>query len=192
MSGQSIVISTPNPAWPEQFQALAGSLRAVLGPRAGVIHHIGSTSVPGLAAKNVIDLQLSLPQLAGVDELAPALLELGLTLRPGITADHQPPGLSLPPPELAKRYACIPGRLHVHIRQVGRFNQRYPLLMRDFLRAHPTAAAAYGEVKVQLARLHPADADAYYAVKDPVMDLIVAGAEAWARRVGWHLPPSDA
>jgi GrpB-like predicted nucleotidyltransferase (UPF0157 family) len=73
----------------------------------------------------------------------------------------------------------------------GRFNQRYALLCRDYLRTHPGAANAYGAIKIALARLHPNDQDAYYDVKDPVFDVIMAGAEDWAAQTNWSVPPSD-
>ncbi|EYB68792.1 hypothetical protein DEIPH_ctg017orf0153 [Deinococcus phoenicis] len=191
-AARRVVIVPPDPAWPARFQAVARDLRRTLGERVSAIHHIGSTSVPGLWAKDVLDVQLTVPDLGAAEMVFPALRGLGLTLRPEVTADHLPPGLDLPPNELAKRYAHRPGTLYMHIREAGRFNQRYPLLMRDFLRATPAAREAYAEIKRQLARLHPTDVTAYYAVKDPVMDLLSAGAEHWAARTGWDLPPSDA
>ena len=191
-SSPVICIVPYDPAWPERFQAFAGPLRALLGKRVAAIHHIGSTGVPGLRAKAVLDVQVTVSRLAEAADWLPQLTGLGLTLRPDVTGDHQPPGMALPDAELAKRYASIPQHTHLHIREAGRFNQRYPLLMRDFLRANAQAAAAYGEIKSQLARLHPTDVDAYYAVKDPVMDLIIDGAEQWAARTNWVIPPPEA
>lgn len=71
------------------------------------------------------------------------------------------------------------------MRGAGRANQRYALLFRDYLRETPTAADAYGRVKLALAAQHPDDAVAYYAVKDPVCDLVVEAAEHWAVATGW-------
>ncbi|GGL04315.1 GrpB family protein [Deinococcus radiotolerans] len=187
---KQLVIVPSRPEWATRFQALAAPLRAALP---GVtLHHIGSTAVPGLSAKDVIDIQIGLPDLSAAPGVLAVLAALNYEPRPSVTHDHHPPGLRLSPPELRKAYARRAQQVHVHIREAGRFNHRYPLLMRDYLRASPAAAAAYGEVKVQLARLHPHDVDAYYAVKDPAMDLITAGAEHWAARVDWQLPPGDA
>ncbi|UBV41797.1 GrpB family protein [Deinococcus taeanensis] len=191
MAPKAILIVPPDPHWAARFLTLATPIRTHL-PAGAQLHHIGSTSVPGLSAKNVIDVQIGLPDLSSAAAVLVVLDALGYPPRPAVTADHLPPGQTLDPRELAKAYAARPQDVHVHIREVGRFNHRYPLLMRDFLRAAPPAAAAYGEVKRQLAQLHPQDAEAYYAVKDPVMDLIIAGAEQWARRTGWTLPASDA
>jgi predicted N-acetyltransferase YhbS len=73
---------------------------------------------------------------------------------------------------------------HVHVRVVGRPNHRYPLLVRDYLRAHPTSAAAYAEMKRRLAALAP-NSGTYAEMKDPACDLIYLAAEAWASSSGW-------
>lgn len=180
--------------WPAEFAVLGEALRRALGNHALAIHHIGSTSVPGLAAKDVIDVQVGVanlddPHLRDGIELA------GLIWRPQLFADHLPPGLELDPAELAKRAASTaPGQrsANVHLRVAGRFNHRYALLCRDYLRSAPLAAAAYGEIKRNLAAHFPDDVDAYYSVKDPVFDVIMAGAEAWAAAMAWEIPPTDA
>ncbi len=187
-----IEIVPHRPAWPEEFRLLGARLRKTLGERALAIHHIGSTAVPGLDAKDVVDLQVTLSSLDGLPAAALAGSGFGeIKLRD----DHCPPGRTLPAAELAKLFAnndslCRAANLHLRVR--GRFNQRYPLLCRDYLRSHPQAAAAYAEVKRQLARRFPDDAGSYYAVKDPVFDILMEGAEAWAAATGWSEPPSDA
>ena len=80
---------------------------------------------------------------------------------------------------------------NLHVRERGRFNQRFPLLCRDFLRAHPTAAGAYALIKQRLVQRFPDDEDAYYDIKDPVFDIIIEGANDWATLVGWLPPPGD-
>ena len=94
--------------------------------------------------------------------------------------------------QLEKRFFRMENRaINLHLRVPGRFNYRYALLFRDYLRAHPSAASAYGEVKRNLARLFPADIEAYLDVKDPVCDCIMAGAFEWARFTDWKPGPSD-
>jgi GrpB-like predicted nucleotidyltransferase (UPF0157 family) len=184
----SVAIVAYREAWPAEFRELAESLRAALGDRALRIDHIGSTAVPGLAAKDVIDVQVTVADLAVV----PAEIA-GLEAR-GIHDDHPPPGFAGDPAELAKRFfrRRAPARdANVHIRQAGRLNQRYALLCRDYLRASPAAAAAYAAAKRALAA-HFADVDTYADVKDPVVDLLMAGAEDWAAATGWQPGPSDA
>jgi GrpB-like predicted nucleotidyltransferase (UPF0157 family) len=105
-----------------------------------------------------------------------------------------PPGRDDPPEEWRKLYFRAPDgqrRTHLHVRQAGRANQRYALLFRDYLRADPTVARAYRQVKEVLARLHPDDVAAYYDVKDPVCDVIIAAAERWAVETRYRPGPSD-
>jgi GrpB-like predicted nucleotidyltransferase (UPF0157 family) len=189
-----IEILEPQTRWPAEFAEIGARLRAALGPLALAINHIGSTSVPGLDAKDVIDLQISVAAL-DVELLKPAIEAAGYRLRDGDWRDHRPAGCD---PDLefwAKLMAAAPEgarRTHIHIRVRGRLNERYALLFRDFLRATPASAASYALIKRELAARHADDVDAYYAVKDPVCDLIMAAAEPWAREAGWSLPPSDA
>jgi GrpB-like predicted nucleotidyltransferase (UPF0157 family) len=180
--------------WLEEFQTLGSSLRSALGDAALAIHHIGSTGVPGLAAKDILDVQITVADLTDA-RLRPALEGLGLTWRDNVSNDHAPPGMTLEPAELEKRYAkaAAPARAaHVHIRAQGRFNQRYALLCRDYLRTHDGTRDAYAQVKLELARLFPDDVDAYYAVKDPAFDLFMSGAWEWARWTNWQPPATDA
>jgi len=186
-----IVITDYDPHWPSRFRQVAAQLRATLGSDALRVDHIGSTSVPGLAAKDVIDVQITVIRLDVADSWPDELLP-GLVRFKDAARDHVPAGLTSVPADWVKRYWTQPAELHVHFREQGRANQRYALLFRDFLRADPVAAGAYAAVKRALADLAPGDWDGYYAVKDPACDLILAGAEQWSARTGWTQPPSDA
>lgn len=169
-------------AWPEEFAALSARLGEALGSLALRIDHIGSTAVPGLAGKDVIDVQITMVSLAPGEELAATCERVGLVLRTDIVRDHRPPGADGPDEDWEKRYADAPDgerAVHVHFRVSGRPNQRYALLFRDYLRAHPRAATAYERAKRELARLCP-DSATYAEAKDPICDLIMSGAEAWA------------
>jgi len=174
-------------SWPAEFATIAARLREALGERALRIDHIGSTSVPGLAAKDVIDIQVTVAALED-ETLRPLLEAAGFRWLDDLRHDHLPPGLDLDPAELEKRMVVAGSgerRVNVHLRVEGRFNHRYALLFRDYLRAHPEAAAALAEVKRALAEHFPEDADAYYAVKDPVNDVILAAAREWAAATDW-------
>ncbi|MDB5343507.1 MAG: uncharacterized protein JWP89_1884 [Schlesneria sp.] len=188
-----MIAITPYQAdWPERFQGFAQVLHRALGPLALRIDHIGSTSVPGLAAKDVIDIQVSVSELTS--DVEQALGKAGYTRLPHITRDHLPPGMIDEPDQWAKWFFTQPSdvrRVNLHVRVLGRANQRYPILFRDYLRANPTAAAAYGQVKIALAAHHAEDADAYYDIKDPVCDIIMAGAERWATATTWALAGTD-
>ncbi len=184
-----IKILPANPNWPTQFSIIKASLEIAI-PEGGLIHHIGSTAVPNLVAKNIIDIQISLDSLEDLD--TEAMSAAGCN--PGRSFfDHCPPGMSLQQDELAKLvFRCNePFTANIHVREKGRFNQRYALLCRDYLRTHPLAAAAYGTIKQQLASHFPTDQDAYYDIKDPVFDLLMAGAEDWAVSTSWVQPEPD-
>lgn len=186
-----ITIVPYRPSWTTEYEAIAHDLHEALGSLALRIDHIGSTAVPGLAAKDVIDVQVAVAALEPM--LVEALVARGYLSRPDITGDHLPPGMIDAPEEWVKRYVQQrePRPVHVHIRVYGRANMRYALLFRDYLRAHPVALGAYAQIKQALARYHANDVDAYYAVKDPVCDVIMAAAEQWASATGWQLPPAE-
>ena len=178
--------------WKREFQEIAAVLRSRLGALALRIDHIGSTSVPGLAAKDVIDIQISVRELD--EELTRAMLDLGYRLPEMEPRDHRPPGAEGPDSDWQKLYFHTPPgqrRTHTHVRVMGRANQRYALLFRDYLRTHPDSAAAYAELKRRLAA-NLADETTYPDVKDPAVDLIYFAAEAWAEATGWQPEGTDA
>lgn len=185
-----IVVSPPDPLWSQRFRTIGDALRKRLGTDALRIDHIGSTAVPGLAAKDVIDVQVTVTDLDIADGWPTELLP-GLVRSDDNRRDHRPAGADGPDAHWAKRYWSNAHDIHVHVRAVGAPNQRYPLLFRDYLRADPSAAAAYAAVKVALVDVTDGDRGGYYAVKDPVCDLIIAAAEHWALRSNWSPPPSD-
>jgi GrpB-like predicted nucleotidyltransferase (UPF0157 family) len=181
-----IEIVPAQPSWRTDFETLKiAILRAA--PAGSRVHHIGSTAVPGLAAKDIIDIQLTVEKLDSVND--GALATEGFERIRGL-ADHCPPGID--ETELKKRFYESRGRpANPHVREGGRFNQRYALLCRDYLRTHPVAAGAYLLIKERLASRAPSDEDAYYEIKDPVFDIIMAGASEWAARTAWSEPPPD-
>ena len=184
---REILIVAYRPDWAREFEVIADSLRNSLGDLALRIDHIGSTSVPGLAAKDLIDIQVTVRDL--VPDLEAVFQRAGHAQRTDITHGHRPPATTSADRDWEKQYyQPAPGVLwtHVHVRRAGSANGRYALLFRDYLRAHPLAAAAYAQVKQALAQHGPADWDLYYDVKDPVCDLLMAGAEDWATATHWR------
>ena len=176
--------------WPAEFEAIASPLREAARTLALRIDHIGSTSVPGLAAKDIIDVQLTVRDFDCTPQLVEALSSIGYTLVPENIDDHVPPLYAGPTSDWEKRYFNPPpGQrpTHLHVRALGRPNQRYPILFRDYLRARPLASAAYAQIKLALARRHPDDKDFYYDIKDPLCDIVIDAAEEWACATGWRL-----
>jgi len=191
----SVEIVDYNPRWPVEFAAIGGALRRALDDLALRIDHIGSTSVPGLAAKDRIDAQLTVVGFERFEPVLAALEQLGYTIVPRNTRDHCPPGWEGQGDEWEKRFFRPPAGqrpTNLHVRAQGRANQRYALLFRDYLRAHPRSAAAYAELKRRLAAYLPENINVYAEVKDPACDLIAVAAENWARQTGWEPGPSDA
>ena len=173
--------------WVEEFARFARHIRRVVGSAAIRIDHIGSTAVPGLGAKDVIDIQITVSDLDGVDRLTGPLSAAGFRRGTAFEYDvfHGKPAAD---PELRKRFMREPEgerRAHVHIRELGRFNQRYALLFRDYLRASEEVRAAYEVLKRRAAELFPDDINGYLCLKDPVLHIIYAAASLWAERVGW-------
>jgi GrpB-like predicted nucleotidyltransferase (UPF0157 family) len=188
----SVEIVAYDPAWPEVFRDVAARLRVGLGDLTARIDHIGSTAVPGLAAKDIIDVQVSVAREPDLTPAGRALAEGGWKLSSRIGTDHDVPGL---PPTQRKVFLTEPAGLrhvNVHVRVLGSSNQRYPLLVRDYLRGHPNSAQAYATLKRDLARMFPDDSGRYADTKDAACDLIYFAAEDWALSVGWEPGPPDA
>ena len=179
------LIKKYDPHWPEEFATISVRLAAGLGRLALRIDHIGSTSVPGLAAKDIIDVQITVSDLN--DDLLAAMTAMGFARSEIAVADHVPPGQSADPEQWRKWFFKPPAGhrpTNVHVRMAGRVNQRYPLLFRDFLHNHPDYACAYGRLKERLAG-NLANARMYPDVKDPAVDLIYFAAEKWACETSW-------
>ena len=116
-----IVIDAYNPAWPIEFERLRLLLQTILGSLATRIDHIGSTSVPGLGAKDVIDIQVTVRELG--PDVTRRLLEAGYTHCDAITHDHVPCGEDATPALWAKLLFNEPRgdrRANVHVRTRGK------------------------------------------------------------------------
>ncbi|WP_309074421.1 dephospho-CoA kinase [Paenarthrobacter sp.] len=158
------------------------------------VDHIGSTAVPGLVAKDVIDLQLAVADLKTADRIAPLLAAAGFPAVPRANQDTPKP--SHPDPaQWQKRFHANadPGRpVNLHVRAAGSPGWRYALLFRDWLRAEPSAVALYRAHKQELAAAHAGDhATGDYAdAKEPwFTEVAWPLMNAWAERTGWR-PPS--
>ncbi|RZT26530.1 GrpB-like predicted nucleotidyltransferase (UPF0157 family) [Kribbella sp. VKM Ac-2569] len=181
-----IVIARPDDTWPAQYQKTAQVIGGLLGELAQRIDHVGSTSVPGLPAKDILDIQVTVGTEPDLDDVAERMAAADWELRPP-RRDHPVPGLPADDIQWVKRMLVEPmyrRRVNLHIRVAGRANQRYALLFRDYLRSHPETARAYAVFKQHAAALKLEIGD-YSDLKDPVCDLIYLPAEEWAARTGW-------
>ena len=143
--------------------------------------------MPGLPAKDVIDLQLGVESLADADAVRDVLEDAGFPALPDIDHDNpKPPGAPVWP----KRFHCSadPDRpVNLHVREVGSPGWRYALLFRDWLRADAAARAEYLAVKRTAAERYAddPDADRYVEVKEPWFDEAFERAERWAATSAW-------
>jgi GrpB-like predicted nucleotidyltransferase (UPF0157 family) len=173
--GEPVKLVDYDPAWPERFTELRERLAGALGPAALRIDHMGSTSVPGLGAKPVIDIQLS---VADVEDEA--------SYRPAIEGLVWPLRLREPERRFFRPPAGRPREVHVHVCTAGSRWEREHLLFRDYLRAHPERAAGYEAVKRGIAATVK-DRYVYTDLKGPFIVETMDLAEEWAERMGWRL-----
>ena len=195
MSATPVVISPYDPRWPRRADALVAELRATLGTAALRIDHIGSTAIPGMDAKDVLDLQVGVADLdVAVLQFDDPLRRLGFERFLGVASDHVPAGCDDDPALWVKRFWSrrehAAGDVNLHVRLVGSSNERLALLFRDWMRAHPEAIAPYCAIKRRLAA-HAPDSTWYSDLKDPVVDLVIAVAEPWASATGWSISTSS-
>ena len=160
-----------SPGWPAAFEAEAATLRALLGPALVTIHQVGSTAVPGLAAKPIIDLLPIARDLAEIDAATPRRVDAGC--RAG--GEYGLPG---------RRYFTKDRdnvRTHnIHIYQAGDIDIARHLHFRDYLRAHPEVCAEYAALKRAAYAQYPADIMAYNDYKNAWIKRIEQEARRWA------------
>ncbi|WP_211361695.1 GrpB family protein [Pseudonocardia cypriaca] len=183
------------PSWPVRAQRLLDEVRTALTPLARSsafgYEHIGSTAVPELAAKPIIDLQVQMPSLPPPDELAELLAPTGFVPAhgarpdsPGVHRDIPRPGDPTDAALYEKRLLHDPERAAIlHIRRADSPFAQFVVLFRDWLRNNPDQADAYQETKRRLARQHAGDPDYddYTRSKSAFLDETHDEMRAWAR-----------
>lgn len=133
---EPIVVADYDPAWPTVFEVMAGRIRDALGDRALGLEHVGSTSVPGLAAKPVIDIDLTVADSSDEAAYLPALEAMGFVLRIREPKWHEHRCLFKEEP-----------RTNLHVWCPGSPEAIRHRMFRDWLRAHPDDLALYAETK---------------------------------------------
>ena len=167
--------------WPDLFRQTALPMREALDSVALRIDHIGSTSIVGLAAKPVIDIQISVVDFEPMAAFRDPLQELGYVFRSKND-------------DRTKRYFReAPGtrRTHIHVRRQGSLSQQLALVFRDYLREHPEDAARYADLKYQLMETYHYERQLYTDAKDPFIWEIMQKADKWAQRSGWQPGKTD-
>ncbi len=172
-----MIVVPYDPAWADAFERERERLHEALGTLAHRIEHNGSTAVPGLAAKPVIDIQVSVGRLHPLSAYGPALARLGYVHVPHADDAFCP---------FFHRPAAWPHTHHVHVVEAGGEEERRTLAFRDYLRAHPEVVREYGDLKIGLAREFSGDdfasREGYAAAKSAFVERIVSAALAPSRR----------
>lgn len=153
-----IVIEPYRETWPQVFETERAALRSVLTIPSVQIEHIGSTAVPGLAAKPIIDVMLGAASLADIESQIPALSRLGYVYVRELENE-------LPERRFFAKPRIHPRQIHLH---AVVFNEEFwipHLAFRDALRANPDQARAYEALKRALAQVHGDDRESYTRAK---------------------------
>lgn len=175
-SQERIDVTPYDATWPARFASMRARLAAALGAVALRIDHVGSTSVPGLAAKPIVDVQVSVRDHAHEAAYVPAIEELGFVLR---ARDDQHRYFKPPPGS--------PRTHQIHVCSAGGDWERDHLLFRDYLRAHPARADEYGALKTALALKFGDDRVGYTDAKTSFILDALELASRWAASVGWQV-----
>ena len=164
-----------NPRWPALAEAELRRVVRALGEVAARVEHVGSTAVPGLAAKPIVDLQLSVDRIEPRERYLRSLEQLGY--------------MFVPAPESPDRYFFAkpperPRTHHLHVCTAGSETEFRHLAVRDFLRTHADEAARYAALKRQVVARHPRDRLAYIEGKHAYVTALEERAIMWARGGG--------
>ena len=157
-------------SWSRVFQAEAERLAQVYGQEMVAVHHIGSTAIPGISAKPIIDILVEVREIEKVDRFNADMVALG----------YQPMGeFGIPRRRFFVKGGDASRTHHVHVFQVGDLEITRHLDFKAYMFAHPEAAQAYGRLKEELARQFPGDIEGYTAGKDEFIKRMDMEAKAW-------------
>jgi GrpB-like predicted nucleotidyltransferase (UPF0157 family) len=169
-----------DPRWPQLFEEAAAELRAVAGGALLDVQHVGSTSVPGLSAKPVLDVLAAVPDFEGALELVPAIESLGYQFRPAE---------EIPDRHYFRRRIGVIRTHHLSLAEPSSHHYRVTLAFRDALRADPDLARQYEALKLDLAFRYPSKRDAYTEGKTAFVRRVLA---PFGFDVAPPLPPGPA
>lgn len=169
MKPPALIIAAYSPDWPSEFARERAALAAALAPLPIHIEHIGSTSVPGMAAKPIIDIMLGAPSLADIEMRRTIIERLGY--------EHLPEMLELMPDNrFFAKPAALPRRFHLHAVEYDGEFWRDHIAFRDLLREDPQLAAEYVELKSRLASEFKLQPKRYTDAKGPFINAAVTRA----------------
>jgi GrpB-like predicted nucleotidyltransferase (UPF0157 family) len=167
---RKIKVVPHDPNWSNLFKAEADELTAIFGQEVAAIHHIGSTAIPNIRAKPIIDILVKVHDIEKIDEFNEAIMELG----------YQPKGeFGIPGRRFFIKGDDATRTHHVHMFQAGGPEVERYLNFRDYMMAHPEEAQAYSRLKEELVREFPEDIEGYMEGKDGFIKEIDRKAKAW-------------
>ena len=162
MSTKHVVVLPYDEAWKKDFEDIKAELMQVLEGLVLSVEHVGSTSVPGLAAKPVIDIDIVIEDQGCFDKVKTALETIGY---------HHEGDLGIPGREAFKYDGKDHLRKHhLYVCSKDAAELKRHISFRDYLRAHPEAVEEYGRIKIEGAELYPYDIDRYIEHKSPFID----------------------
>lgn len=161
--------------WPVRFASWRSLISNALERTALRIEHVGSTSVPGLVAKPIVDVQVSVADFSDEQSYVPHLERIGVQLRSRDNLHRY-----------FRPFADRPRDVHVHVCPVGSKWEREHLLFRDYLRANPAACEVYAKAKQEASSVWTDDGWAYTDAKSDVILDALQEAERWASHTEWR------
>jgi GrpB-like predicted nucleotidyltransferase (UPF0157 family) len=170
-----IMVVAYDKEWPARFASWRNLIANALERIALRIDHVGSTSVAGLAAKPIVDVQVSVADMSDEESYVPELERLGVQLRSRDDLHR-----------FFRPFAGRPRDVHVHVCAAGSEWEREHLLFRDYLRGNPAAHGVYAEAKREASRVWIDDGWAYTDAKSDVILNILQEAESWALETNWR------
>jgi GrpB-like predicted nucleotidyltransferase (UPF0157 family) len=170
-----IEVVSYDPGWPEEYAREAGELSEVFCELLLSIHHIGSTAIPGMRAKPIIDIMPVVRDIDLIDALNPVMEGLGYTVK----GENGIPGR-----RYFRKGSDIHHTHHVHVYEPDHAEVARHLDFRDYLRSHSLEAEAYSQLKVELTRCHTLDILAYSGGKSVFIEEVIGKARAWRMPAG--------
>lgn len=171
---RKVLVEPYNKEWSMMYKEEVDRILPILKNEIIAMHHIGSTSIPGMWAKPIIDILLEVRDIAKIDQYNEAMVNLG----------YEPRGeLGIPGRRYFSREEPADVRTHhIHAYQSGDFGIERHLAFRDYMIAHPKAAQEYANLKRELARRYPSDIDAYIEGKEGFVSEMESKAISWYRK----------
>ncbi|MDH4215192.1 MAG: GrpB family protein [Candidatus Thorarchaeota archaeon] len=170
---KEVLVVPYNVEWPKMYQMEINRIFPVLKSEIIAMHHIGSTSIPGIWAKPVIDILLEVKTITNIDEYNESMINLGYEPRGEFRILGRRYFSKKKPPDM---------RAHIHAYQSGNLSIERHLAFRNYMIAHPEAAQKYANLKRELAQKYPMDIDSYCEGKKDFVDGMESKAILWYRK----------